>query len=1113
MSTDKTTKIGAGEAGLSPADADPTAPASGGSLVLTPDGSEKMERALPVGSDRFDLLTSYPLTAAVSQAVHHPVLSPATLLALVGVSKKAGELFFEEALAAELTGNRPEALTLYQKAIEAWGSAFSKDKNAQIAEAYERMALLESDPSKQGRYVAQAATHWTLHAKRLLNKGKAGEAMEVLKKAITFSQKAGSHLDRVERNSLHALALMVRAAWLANKGDSGNHDDPERLRDAARLIEEITQKIRQGEDPAQLVSQAMTMATEIVPEVTRYAGQTSQGGFVHEWVDFGGMKTKFDTALFIFEAVEEWVTNPDDQIKIVTTYRMRAKLHQRMQAGTLVAFDEAKADELESQWGLVSEQRVKLIGTADPTVIAGEQIPVAILPAISSPDHAEHSSPLRDLFLKARLLNRWGKQREAAEIYLYLARQAEERGDLSSALELYQMIDLYRLDNTTTAALYEKMGRLNPDPLKRASYFERAASTLWGSGTLAGQRRAVDLIQGPARSVAHGERRMAICRDFLRSLGATLEQKGNNETADLILQASGHVDATVDPSGRVSWPDVMELGAEIVSKTTDAESSDHALWLLDGALALYSGVGGGDTRQVAATYLLRANLRRSLGLSELAEQDERNAGAEELPADDLMATATLAYTRAQALEQEEDRWIPFIGTGGHALNLANGGRRTYQRRVASILFPPVWKLVESPVLFKETPPPPLPANEEELVRRYQRALYDFYDRYVQASNPLILDMDAEYISRLETIANESYYFGKLQPNQKEALARLLAAHYVREMGISRPARNFLEAQRAYLSAPLPASSDDVAPLSPEKIYRDIQRERNRQGEILLDTRLDSLSLADPDQPDATVADLIEGTLRKEGQAPPPVWTIPVLIRLARQKLSSHGTGFRDVSNVPLSSRLVDLGISEDFEFGGGPDNFFSYLDDLSHSLEISHPSGPRETNTLQDVILAFADQLWSSRRQSSELDRFRARALTLAVEAIDERLGGGQGLGGGEKVPGAGNIDTEGKDRGGTSSMAVLPFLAALSYGDPNVEDYQPIAFDDDNPVATVEIPVEQTEVEQDVYEVTLGNKDDGLTSGLLSLHSSWGVQTSPWTAMSRAPGFATSPLARVVVR
>ena len=99
-----------------------------------------------------------------------------------------------------------------------------------------------------------------------------------------------------------------------------------------------------------------------------------------------------------------------------------------------------------------------------------------------------------------------------------------------------------------------------------------------------------------------------------------------------------------------------------------------------------------------------------------------------------------------------------------------------------------------------------------------------------------------------------------------------------------------------------------------------------QGEILLDTRLDSLPLADPHPPEATVADHIEGILRKERQTqgiPSPVWTLTALARLVRQKLSSHGVGFTDTSNDPLSSRLIDLGVSDFFVLGAGA------LDDLS----------------------------------------------------------------------------------------------------------------------------------------------------------------------------------------
>lgn len=128
--------------------------------------------------------------------------------------------------------------------------------------------------------------------------------------------------------------------------------------------------------------------------------------------------------------------------------------------------------------------------------------------------------------------------------------------------------------------------------------------------------------------------------------------------------------------------------------------------------------------------------------------------------------------------------------------------------------------------------------------------------------------------------------------------------------------------------------------------------------------------------------------------------------------------------------------------------------------------------------------------------------------------------------PGGSSIDKPGGE-GGTSSMAIFPFLAALSYG-PNVENDQPIVFHDDNPVSRLESPdysteEEQSEVEQDVSDESLllsaesafQNDDDGLTSGLLSRRPSWGIGTpvASWTAIFPVTGFAGSPLARVVVR
>lgn len=987
MSVNKPKRTGAGEAGLPPSDTDPSVPAGGGSLVPQPQGLKGAESALVVGSDHFVPAIEAPITALVARVVYHPVLSPATLLAAVGVSNKAGELFFAEALASELTGNRPAALRLYQRAIEAWGSSFSGDKNKRIAETCERIGALESDPARQSDYVAQAAIHWTLHAKVLLKKGKSREAMDILKKAIAFSQKPGVRLDRTKRNTLHALCLQARAAWLARQNDPESDDDPDRLSEAGHLIEQIIQKSLQGEDPAELVGQAMNLAAEMVPEVIRYAGQSTGGGWEHTWIDFGGMETKLDTAIFIFAAVEEWVTDPDDQRIIVTAYRMRARLHQKMQMGSAVAFDEAKTAELELRWGRASEQSARLIGVVDVVTVSDQS--VAVLPATVPSDLDEHSSSFRDLFLQARLLSRWGKQGKANQIYFYLAQQAEERGDLRSALELYRMIYFYTLNRSTAAVVHEKIARLLPDSPERASYFERAATDWWMFGTLEGQRRAVDLIQGPARQATGDESRMAICRDFLRALCAALRKAGKNATADLIQQASWHVEKTQGPWGRVSMLDVMEIGAELVSQTTDAESHDHALWLLDGALALYFGVGGINERQVAATYLLRANLRRSLGLSEFVAQDEKNAGDKELPADDLMRLATLAYTRSQALEPEEERWIPFIGIDGHAPNPAGMGRRAYERRVANILFPSVWDLAESPALFAGIPPMAA-INEGELFRRHVGVLEGFGNRYVWSADPLtiipIVSLPEYGFTRLDQILHDSHCrFGKFHPNLKETLARLLAAHYVHEMGANQAARDFLETHRIYFSKPLPEAGDDQAVLSPEGIYRDIKKanwERNHQGDIFLDSRLDSLPSADPHQPDATVADFIEGILRQETQAqgiPPPVWTLTDLIRLVRQKLSSHSTDWMDISKVSLRSRLVDVGVSDYFEIGGGSSDLFYYLDDLRKSLETAFPVDMNQQNTLEDVILAFAGQLWNSRRQPNDLDSFKARASTLAL--------------------------------------------------------------------------------------------------------------------------------------
>ena len=45
------------------------------------------------------------------------------------------------------------------------------------------------------------------------------------------------------------------------------------------------------------------------------------------------MKTKLDTVLFVFEAVEAWVTDPEDQRKIVAAYRMRAELSREIYSG------------------------------------------------------------------------------------------------------------------------------------------------------------------------------------------------------------------------------------------------------------------------------------------------------------------------------------------------------------------------------------------------------------------------------------------------------------------------------------------------------------------------------------------------------------------------------------------------------------------------------------------------------------------------------------------------------------------------------------------------------------------------------------------------------------
>ena len=205
LSTDKPTKIGASDSDPRPSDAESEVLEKRGSLVPKPQDPTEAEPALLVGSDHFELSSEGGFTAWAAIAIHHPVLSPARLLAFVGLRNKAAELFFEQALACELTGNRAEALRLYQQAIETWRSSYSTDKNKRIAETFERMVVIETDPSQQNDYMAQAAIHWTQHAKGLLEEGQSGEAMGVLKKAIAFSQKAGGHLDQAQRNTLYVL--------------------------------------------------------------------------------------------------------------------------------------------------------------------------------------------------------------------------------------------------------------------------------------------------------------------------------------------------------------------------------------------------------------------------------------------------------------------------------------------------------------------------------------------------------------------------------------------------------------------------------------------------------------------------------------------------------------------------------------------------------------------------------------------------------------------------------------------------------------------------------------------------------------------------------------------
>ena len=208
--------------------------------------------------------------------------------------------------------------------------------------------------------------------------------------------------------------------------------------------------------------------------------------------------------------------------------------------------------------------------------------------------------------------------------------------------------------------------------------------------------------------------------------------------------------------------------------------------------------------------------------------------------------------------------------------------------------------------------------------------------------------------------------------------------------------------------------------------------------------------------------------------------------------------------------------------GGGPDDLSCYLDDLHRSLETaSRPAGITQANTLRDVINAFASQLFNRHRQPNDLDNFKARALTLAVETMDKKLGGeqsskdpGPGMAVTTSLPNSSSAPSSGRSTTHTPQASpALAFLLsagvmastanAASLTEPSVDMAELNTVEDGGD--------ELTEADADFLE-----SDDVSASKPSKPHHLLAMRGTIVPSLRIAAGrtsFAASPLARVVVR